>query len=300
MLRWYPQLARSVVYPFNTSESNPRKFFLYNHTTEAIEQEFDTSDDCEGCFDLSPDGKLLAVKYWSREKIDLIDVATGNIRSSLGPSRVSELRFDRTGTKLLVKAKTGGVSILSLDNPHDETRVTHVRDICDGCSVPIPNHFLIPSRRKNRIVRLDFDTSTETHKEFTLKCTVKCIRHSPDGSAVALLDSSGAVSYYDTGLTQLIWKTRVKPEPPDGQVVGVAFSGNGQLIGVNIVHYNGGNTVVLNSNDGNVCRTLIDASTGVYPFADDCTLSSCGEILNLKTGVTTREFCELADYQCDG
>jgi len=225
------------VYTLNTSRSNPRRFFLYDHRSNAIEREFDSSDDCCACFDLSPDGQLLAVKYWGRKHIDIVDANSGTVRFSFGPSRVWEVKFDDTATNLLVKAKSGGLSVYGLAAPHHELRIAHARDIADGCSVAGRNEYLIPCRRKGRVVHIDFDHNEVTQEEIPLKCTVKCIRHSPAAPTLFLLDSSGAVSCYDSTLSEQLWKTKVDPVPADGQVVNGAFSGNGQLIGLAVVHH---------------------------------------------------------------
>lgn len=296
MLRWYPKLRRSLVYPFNTSRSNPRKFFLYNHDTEAIEQQFDTSDDCEGCFDLSHDGAIVAVKYWSRRSIDIVDVKTAEVRFSFGPSRVWEVQFNETSTKLLVKAKSGGLSICSLTSPFEQMPVPPATDIRDGCSIPQFNQFILPSRRKGQVVFIDFKSGAMTQRELPLKCKVKCLRHTPQQGTTALLDTSGTISAYDAELNQLIWKTNIKSVHGQGRVIGITFTGDGQQIAIGISHSGGCDTVVLDSASGDRLRTITGQLPGNFPFADHCTLCSSGEVLNLNTGTVSRDLCAIADY----
>ncbi len=291
-----PKTQTITCVPIQHSRSNPRKFFLYNHDTEAVEQQFDTSDDCEGCFDLSHDGAIVAVKYWSRKNIDIVVVKTAEVKFSFGPSRVWEVQFDETSTKLLVKAKSGGLSICSLTPPYDQMPVPQATDIRDGCSIPHLNHFLLPSRRKGQVVIIDFESGLTPQRALPLKRTVKCIRHSPQQGTTALLDTSGTISSYDAELNQLIWKTSVKSVHGQGQGIGITFTGDGQQIAIAISHSGGCDTVVLDSASGDPLRTITGQLPGNFPFGDHCTLCSSGEVLNLNTGSVSRDLCAIADY----
>lgn len=295
MLRWYPQLSRFVVYRLNTSPANPRRFFLYNYQKETIEREFDTSDDCGGCFDLSPDGKLLAVKYGQRRQIDVVDVATGDVLFGCGPSRVSEVKFDATSHKLLAKGDSG-LFVHALDSPGQEIKIGQAGDIRHGCFIPGDNHYLVPSRRKGQILRVMFDAREFERVSVDLQRTVKCIRRSPASGELILLDRSRVVVSYNSMLDEVKWRVRIKPVPNDGQAVGAAFSGNGRLIGVAVVHRSGRNTIVLDAETGDVRDSFIGVSPGRYPFAEYSTLSPMGVTLDLSTGMTSDTYTQLADY----
>jgi hypothetical protein len=167
--------------------------------------------------------------------------------------------------------------------PHEELRITGAGDIEGGCFINGTNHFLMPSRRRGIILRVDLDTLDVANVSIPIQRTVRCIKHSPNKAALFLIDTARTVCCFDSALEHGLWTTAFKSVPPRSGIYVGAYCGNGALIGLTLTRYDGFDTIVLEADTGREIDRIAGTSCEGYPFNGDRVLLESGTLLDLRS-----------------
>ncbi len=295
--RYYPQVQCSAI--SITPHKSPHKVLIYSHLTARVVHEVLPPLDSGRAFGLSYDGKWLDTGYWNRRGVDIWSLERGEVVASFGPSQVSRVFFDRTGSSLFVQSESE-TSIYSIKAPHNKVRVLQAQGLEAGCFIKGRNQMLLPSRRRNKILKVDFKTTKVSEIPVPLNKTASWIRHSPATNALFIIDSADTIWCFDSSLTKHFWSTTIKDLPKHSGIYVGTYSGCGTLIGLTLTSMDGFDTIVLNAQNGYEIGRISNTPSDGYPWRNNSVLLESQQVLNLRTGKIDDAIPGASDYQTAG
>ncbi len=254
---------------------------VVDYASREVIHDFPIPANCDDRFDLSPDGRCLAVAYGysHRPWLDAWDLVTNERIYRTREPEAYDVAFDKTGGYIIF-ASTRGCYVWTLVNGLTQQLCGCERP-SDGGFIHSENRFLIPTNETGSILSVQFDPVLVTKVRIPNKRVIWCLRSSPVDDVVIAIDSTACgVACYHERTYDSIWSTRL-----DGYEFDTAtFSGNGKLVGIATGERGCWTTLVLDPISGEQIKTIDGHRCGEYPFGNWSVISTDGEILNLATG----------------
>lgn len=290
--RYYAQLQCSAI--SITRHKTAHKVLIYSHRMARVMHEILPPLDSGRAFDLSYDGKWLATGYWNRRGVDVWSLERGEVVASFGPSQVSRVFFDQTGSRLLVQSECE-TSINSIKDSRDKVQVLQSQDLEDGCFIKGHNQILLPSRRRSKVLKVDFKTTKVSEITVPLNKTACWIRHSPATNTLFIIDTADTIWCFDSSLKKQLWRTTIKDLPKRSGIYVGTYSGNGALIGLTLTSMDGFDTIVLNAETGQEVGRVCNTPSSGYPWKGNSVILESQQVLNLRTGKIVDAFPGASD-----
>lgn len=239
--------------------------------------------DCRGCFDLSCDGRRLAVglSYTDPCHIEVRDVSSGRVEAALPRTFAFDVGLAGDGRTILYWSDR-------------EPSRTWVHDLVTGDRTFVRGAFgrfagswarqrdalLLRQYRGPGGVRLRFDPLRVEPLTWPSRRGTWAMAASPLDDTFAALDGDGYVWRIDAGTGAPLWRQRVR------KAGWVAFTGDGRFLGLE--QHEGGSgvarTVILDAATGELVRKVERREVARYPLSGPRLLCASGRVLNAETG----------------
>jgi len=252
------------------------RFLIANVTQMSLCKDVILPGVSDECFDVSADGRFLAVADWDSPGVRLWDLATDRLLSRYGPSQVSGILLDNSSRYVAVRSQKGG-RVYDLQTGEAKP-LTHCGNIWEGASLNRQdNWMLVPSRRRGQVLLVKCDPFVVESLRLPLDKVVWTLRCSPDSSEFVALDTGRHVVCIAGGADQLKWTATLHD-----CFSTASYSGDATLISIS------GNdpprTIVLDACSGSVIGKVDGHFGGTYPWQGTVVMTSDGQIIDLGSG----------------
>lgn len=211
---------------------------------------------------------------WGTPEILEWDLSTGKQTGQINlPHPAGAFEIDSTGKRVCYLARKG-FHLVATDTGR-EIKIENCKEDLDfGTYSPELDQFLLPMRRKGRLMRIDFRQVAATEIELPFDVSFRWVEFHPSQESYSLIDTKKQMHSIDALTDHPRWTTKLnKPVGKDHVGTG-GHTADGKYIAGAIARRSSNACVVVSAEDGEIVACHEDCN-GAYdfPFRDETILS---------------------------
>jgi hypothetical protein len=202
------------------------------------------------------------------------DLSTGKQTGQIDlPHPAGAFEIDSTGKRVCYLARKG-FHLVATDTGQQISIENCKEDLDFGTYSPKLDQFLLPMRRKGRLMRIDFRKVAATEIELPFDVSFRWVEFHPGQKTYSLIDTKKQMHSVDAKTDRVLWTSSLRKVIGKDHVGVGGHTGDGRFITGAIARRSSNACVVVSAKDGSIvaCHEDCDDSYG-FPFRDESILS---------------------------